>query len=53
MAADQATTTPGLGLSGIRERLRIVDGELTIDSRIAEGTELIVRIPLPATVPPR
>lgn len=46
MAPDIAETTHGLGLSSMRERLRAVDGHLTIESAVAAGTELIVRLPL-------
>jgi PAS domain S-box-containing protein len=37
----------GLGLVGMRERLRLVRGVLTIDSRPAAGTRIEVRVPLP------
>jgi signal transduction histidine kinase len=36
----------GLGLVGMRERLHLVGGEITIDSRPAEGTRIEVRVPL-------
>lgn len=36
----------GLGLRGIRERLAPLNGELKIDSKPGEGTELSVTIPL-------
>jgi PAS domain S-box-containing protein len=36
----------GLGLVSMRERLRLVEGELTIDSRPAAGTRLEARVPL-------
>ena len=35
----------GLGLSGIRERLNVLGGSLSIESAPGRGTELIVRIP--------
>jgi signal transduction histidine kinase len=37
----------GYGLSGIAERVRILDGTLTIDSRPGEGTSLTIEIPVP------
>jgi len=39
----------GLGLVSMRERLRLVDGELLIDSQIAAGTRLNARVPLCAS----
>jgi signal transduction histidine kinase len=36
----------GLGLLGIRERLMAVGGTLQIDSRVGQGTELLVNIPV-------
>ena len=38
----------GLGLVGMRERLRLVGGEISIDSRPSGGTRIDVRIPLVA-----
>ena len=40
------TIAPGNGLSGMRERLRAVRGELRIDSQPGKGTLLEVRVPL-------
>ena len=37
---------PGNGLTGMRERIVSVDGELNIDSRPGEGTRIQVRVPL-------
>jgi signal transduction histidine kinase len=37
---------PGLGLVSIRERLRLVGGELTVQSRPSEGTRLEVHVPV-------
>jgi signal transduction histidine kinase len=37
----------GLGLRGIEERVRELDGVMTIDSAPAEGTTLAIRLPLP------
>lgn len=36
----------GLGLVSMRERLRLVQGEIAIDSRPAAGTRIEVRVPL-------
>jgi signal transduction histidine kinase len=36
----------GLGLMGIRERLRLVGGKITIDSRPSHGTQVIATVPL-------
>ena len=46
-AAAQADRRHGLGLRGMRERLALVGGELTIDSRPGNGTHLLARVPLP------
>jgi signal transduction histidine kinase len=35
----------GLGLGGMAERARLVGGELTIESRPGQGTELCLRVP--------
>jgi signal transduction histidine kinase len=37
---------PGLGLASMKERVRLVDGEVTISSAPGEGTTLGVRVPL-------
>ena len=39
----------GLGLVSMRERLRLVRGTITIDSRPAAGTRIEVRVPLSCT----
>jgi PAS domain S-box-containing protein len=36
----------GLGMLGMRERLRLVGGSISIDSKPSKGTELNVRVPL-------
>ena len=38
----------GSGLSGIAERVRILNGKLTMNSRPGEGTSLTIEVPLPA-----
>jgi signal transduction histidine kinase len=45
--AVQADRAQGLGLRGMRERLALVGGDLTIDSRPGHGTHLLARVPLP------
>jgi PAS domain S-box-containing protein len=42
----------GLGLVSMRERLRLVSGAITIDSRPAAGTRIDVRVPLCAADQP-
>jgi signal transduction histidine kinase len=43
---DAAARNGGLGLSGMRERLGIVGGRLTIDSSSGRGTTLLAEVPL-------
>jgi len=43
---DAATRNGGLGLTGMRERLGIVGGRLTIDSTSGRGTTLLAEVPL-------
>jgi len=43
---DAASTKGRLGLAGMRERLTLVGGSLTIDSATGSGTTLYFRIPL-------
>ena len=38
----------GNGLGGMRDRVRALDGTLSIDSPRGKGTRLLVRVPLPA-----
>jgi signal transduction histidine kinase len=37
----------GIGLAGMRERLALLDGRLTIESDPATGTTLVAEVPLP------
>ena len=37
---------PGLGLSSIRERVGLIQGELSIESQPGKGTRITVRVPL-------
>ena len=39
----------GLGLIGMMERVRLVDGECTIESRPGAGTHIRARVPLRET----
>jgi signal transduction histidine kinase len=36
----------GLGLTSMRERLKLVAGELVINSKADRGTTVVVRVPL-------
>ncbi|VVJ20292.1 Two-component system sensor histidine kinase [Amycolatopsis camponoti] len=42
-----ARLVPGGGLAGVAERLRTVDGELTVASPVGGPTEVTARVPLP------
>jgi signal transduction histidine kinase len=44
--AIEADRTRGLGLRGMRERLALVGGDLTIDSQPGRGTHLLAHMPL-------
>lgn len=37
----------GIGLSGMRERIALIDGRLTVESRRGTGTSLVAEVPLP------
>jgi signal transduction histidine kinase len=45
-AADGVRAQPGLGLSSMEERVRLVQGEFAFDSAPGRGTTVEVRIPL-------
>jgi signal transduction histidine kinase len=49
---EAAANSHGLGLASMRERLRLVNGTLSVDSSQA-GTQLEVQIPIPALAPVR
>jgi PAS domain S-box-containing protein len=44
---DRDAASGGLGLLGMRERLRLVGGELTVQSAIGAGTRVEARVPVP------
>ena len=44
----KARTLPGLGLSGMAERVRLAGAELRIRSALGVGTTVYVRVSLPA-----
>jgi two-component system sensor histidine kinase UhpB len=43
---DMREVSGGLGLTGMRERIRIINGTLTIESGLMRGTTIMVRVPL-------
>ena len=43
---DARRTKPGLGLPGMRERVRLVNGTISIESKPMGGTTIHVRVPL-------
>ncbi len=43
---DARTNKPGLGFSGMKERVRLVRGEISIHSQPGQGTSVEVRVPL-------
>jgi signal transduction histidine kinase len=45
---EQAMKTHGLGLTSMTERVKLVDGQLSIDSQPNRGTTIHVRVPLSA-----
>jgi signal transduction histidine kinase len=50
MGFDPAQRHDGLGLRGIEERVKELDGNLTITSTAGQGTTLIVYLPMPASL---
>lgn len=46
--AKPAASGRGLGLLGIRERVEIIGGRLTVDSSPGQGTRLVFEVPVPA-----
>ncbi|MEN3009425.1 MAG: ATP-binding protein, partial [Candidatus Bipolaricaulaceae bacterium] len=47
---DLERTTPGLGLTGMREWVELLGGTLAINSRPGQGTQVIFRLPVPPFV---
>ena len=43
---EETINGPGLGLTSMRERLNLVNGQLLIDSKSQAGTTIIARVPL-------
>ena len=43
---DVAVAREGMGLDGMRERLGLIGGKLTIESRLGGGTTLVAKVPL-------
>jgi PAS domain S-box-containing protein len=51
---DEAMNSEGLGLTSMKERLKLVDGQLAIESKCGHGTTIHARVPLnPETVAAR
>jgi signal transduction histidine kinase len=46
--AKVASNGHGLGLTSMRERLKLVNGKFSIDSKPSQGTTVFARVPLPA-----
>jgi PAS domain S-box-containing protein len=46
-SVDDAMTTNGLGLVSMRERVKLVNGEIVIQSKPMAGAEITVHIPVP------
>ncbi len=44
---EAAKRGPGLGLVSMEERIKLVDGELSIESQPKDGTTIHARVPLP------
>jgi signal transduction histidine kinase len=42
---DEAIKGPGLGLTSMQERLKLVNGRLSIDSKPQSGTTIHARVP--------
>src|SRR5215469_13986203 len=43
---EQTINSHGLGLTSMKERLKLVDGQLFIDSKLQQGTTIHARVPL-------
>jgi signal transduction histidine kinase len=49
---DAMAPADGMGLSGMRERVSLLDGLLRLDSSPGAGTTLVVDLPLPTVAQP-
>jgi len=49
---EEATEGRGLGLTSMKERLNMVDGQLSIDSKLRQGTTIHARVPLHSRMRP-
>jgi signal transduction histidine kinase len=49
---DAVRKGPGLGLISMRERLKLVNGTVTIESTVGSGTVVLARVPLQAPAAP-
>ena len=47
---EKAISGPGLGLTSMRERLKLVNGQLSIDSQPLSGTTIRARVPLSSDI---
>ncbi len=47
LPGNQNLDQPGFGLAGMRERARLVNGELDVRSEPEQGTRVVLRVPLP------
>lgn len=43
---DSAASTAGRGLTGMRERIELMGGEIEVSSKPGDGTEVVARVPL-------
>jgi signal transduction histidine kinase len=43
---EETINSCGIGLTSMRERLKLVDGQLSIESRLQIGTTIHARVPL-------
>jgi len=48
---DPAAAIRGLGMLSMRERLRLIGGELSVKSRLGGGTEVIAELPIAESAP--
>jgi two-component system sensor histidine kinase DegS len=47
---EKANSGHGLGLTSMRERLNLVNGQLSIDSQLLRGTTIRARVPLSSDI---